>query len=496
MIQHILLVAAREFRQIAATRSFWFTLLILPVALAVGPLAQSLLGDSDTRSVMLIDGGSGAGQAVAQRLDLDEQQRVLGAVSRYVERYDLESVDPSASWAQHDRWYTDAEAAQFAAEGGADAVAKKLAAAAPEGTPAFEAPDPYYEIVDTPAKLATADPGQLDALVQPYLDPPEKSDLRKTDYILYVPERVTPQTPVRVWSNGRVSPGFVQTVQSVLTGTMRVQYLQDAGLNPQQAAAANSLVPAIKIHTPPPGSGREKVLIQSILPLLLAYILLMSLLLSGSWMLQGTVEERSNKLIETVLACISPDELMYGKLFGTVAVGLVMVAFWLLCAVAAAFATQGMIADFLRPALAPLASPGTALTMIYFFLAGYVMVSMIFLAIGAMSDSFRDAQSYLTPVILVIAMPFAFIAQAVMSQSGGLAVQVMTWIPIYTPFTMLARLGSGVPMLEVIGAGLLLAAFIVVEFIFLGRVFRHSLLASGEKASFRQIGQLMRRREA
>ncbi|WP_109808086.1 ABC transporter permease [Sphingosinithalassobacter portus] len=496
MIQHILLVAAREFRQIAATRSFWFTLLILPVALAVGPLAQSFLGDSDTRNVMLIDGGSGAGRAVAQRIELDEQQRVLGALARYVERYGLESVDPAAPWAQHDRWYTDADAAQFAADGGADAVAKKLAAAAPKGTPEFEAPEANYEIVKTPADIAAAPPAQLDALVKPYLDPPEDSDLRKLDYVLYVPERVTPQTPVRIWSNGRVSPGFVQTVQSVLTGTMRVQYLQDAGLSAQQSVAANTLVPAIRINSPPPGGGREKVLIQSILPLLLAYILLMSLLLSGSWMLQGTVEERSNKLIETVLACISPNELMYGKLFGTVAVGLVMVLFWAVCAAGVAFAAHGQIADMMRLAIAPVATPGVILTMLYFFLAGYVMVSMIFLAIGAMSDSFRDAQSYLTPVILVIAMPFAFIAQAVMSQTGGLAVQVMTWIPLYTPFTMLARLGSGVPMLEVIGAGVLLAAFIAVEFIFLGRVFRHSLLAAGEKASLKQIGQLMRRREA
>ena len=134
--------------------------------------------------------------------------------------------------------------------------------------------------------------------------------------------------------------------------------------------------------------------------------------------------------------------------------------------------------------------------MLYFFLAGYLMVSMIFLAIGAMSDSFRDAQSYLTPVILVIAMPFVFIAQAVLGESGATIVQVMTWIPLYTPFTMLARLGSGVPLWEVLGAGALLAGFIVLEFVFLGRVFRASLLASGEKPTLARLGQLMRRRSA
>ena len=41
MFQHILLVAAREFRQIAMTRSFWITLLILPAAFAVGPSSRA-----------------------------------------------------------------------------------------------------------------------------------------------------------------------------------------------------------------------------------------------------------------------------------------------------------------------------------------------------------------------------------------------------------------------------------------------------------------------
>ena len=71
------------------------------------------------------------------------------------------------------------------------------------------------------------------------------------------------------------------------------------------------------------------MLVRSILPLAAAYLLMISLMLSGSWMLQGTVEERSNKLLETVLACVSPEELMNGKLLGTAGVGLFMIAVWI-----------------------------------------------------------------------------------------------------------------------------------------------------------------------
>ena len=47
------------------------------------------------------------------------------------------------------------------------------------------------------------------------------------------------------------------------------------------------------VSTPAPGGGREQMLVRSVVPLLSAYILLMSLLLSGNWILQGLVEERS-----------------------------------------------------------------------------------------------------------------------------------------------------------------------------------------------------------
>jgi len=124
------------------------------------------------------------------------------------------------------------------------------------------------------------------------------------------------------------------------------------------------------------------------------------------------------------------------------------------------------------------------------------MISMIFLTIGAMSDSFRDAQSYLSPVMLVIAMPFAIIAQAVLRDPSSLGVRIMSWIPIYTPFTMLARLGAGVPLWEVVGCGLTLAAFIAIEVVLLGRVFRASLLGAGSKPNLARIGRLMRGRDS
>ena len=157
-------------------------------------------------------------------------------------------------------------------------------------------------------------------------------DAKPVDYVLLIPREIRRRAR---WSGcGPIASRaeLRATVQDVLTRDLRARFLAARACRAAAAQARDAIAPALAISTPPPGGGaREAMLVRSILPLAAAYLLMISLMLSGSWMLQGTVEERSNKLLETVLACISPEELMYGKLLGTVGVGLSMIAVWIGC---------------------------------------------------------------------------------------------------------------------------------------------------------------------
>jgi len=57
---------------------------------------------------------------------------------------------------------------------------------------------------------------------------------------------------------------------------------------------------------------------------------------------------------------------------------------------------------------------------------------------------------------------------------------------------MLARLGTGVSVAEIAGTSALLVAFMVLELMFLGRLFRASLLSAG-KPAWREIFDKVRR---
>ena len=114
------------------------------------------------------------------------------------------------------------------------------------------------------------------------------------------------------------------------------------------------------------------------------------------------------------------------------------------------------------------------------------------LAIGGMSDSMREAQGYLMPVLLAILMPITFLMQAIIAGTGGVMVEILTWVPLWTPFAVLARLGVGIPTWEVIGSGLVLAAFTALSLIMVGRLFRASLLAQGQRPNLREVIARMR----
>ena len=454
-MNNILLVARREFRQIVQMKSFWVTLLLIPIALALGPIVADSLDEDEATKVMLVDRSGGAIAAtIEDRFALEEDRTALARLARYVRRHGLERADPDAPWTQYDRWYTEGE--------------------------------PNYQFVEAPDALATAEGEALEAAVEDVIDPDEGDE--EASYVVLVDENYEQRPVVRLWSNDTPRTSFVTTLQDVLTTDLRGRLLTADGLSPERAAAVQAAQPAIAVTTPKPGDGaREALLVRSIVPLALAYILMMSLMLSGSWMLQSSVEERSNKLLESLLACVRAEELMWGKLIGTVAVGLSMILVWAIFAGIAGFAFSGAVADFLRPALEPVSDPLIILAILYFFVMGYVAVSIIFLAIGSMSDTMNEAQGFLMPVLFAILLPVTFVIQAILAGNSGPMVQALTWIPLWTPFTVLARLGTGIETWEVLGSGALLAGFVVLEFVYLGRLFRASLLATGQKPGLKVL---------
>jgi ABC-2 type transport system permease protein len=432
----ILLVALREFRQAAKTRGFRIMLFGLPLVFALWVTGVRYFAPPSNSAYIVYDAGNGA---------------VAGAIDR---RIDQDTSRPGS-------------APNF------------LRAEIPSGTVTDKGADAFGAWV---APL-------LKGSVQTKFGP------RQLVAAIYIPANYgNAGTTVRIWTSGAPETQLIAAVRAGLTEIVQLRALVEGGTALQTARRVQALRAPIIETQPSAGSGRAGVVIRSAAPLATMYLLLMVSIMSGSMMVQGVLEERSNKLLESILACIRPDQLMNGKLFGLAAIGLLLVAVWVGLALLAAYTMTGPVGDFLRPAVAALNQPWMIAALLFYFMAGYLVVSLMFLAIGSVSNSPQDAQSLLMPLIWALMIPIILMMTAVLRDPGSLFPRVLSWIPIYTPFAMLARLGSGVQTWEVAGSGMLLAAFLALEFALIGRIFEGNILSTGQPPTWNAIAKMILRK--
>jgi len=487
-MNRILLVARRDFLQIIATRAFKITLLIVPLMLGLVILGTSFMRPPPTVAYIVADRGGSIAPVVAHRVELDYQRQVLSDLSAYAARWKLPPPGNSQTGYQPD----DAAVEAFTAHGGAEGALARMHP--PASVPSFKPPPPSYLRVAVP-KDVPVDQGAeaFGRAIAPYLanDIQTPQGKRPLAVAVYVPA----QGLLRLWSNGRGGNSLIDLIQQERSHQLRMTLLAENGVAPAAAAHIENLEAPVAVTAPPVGGGRSQMMVRSIVPLALVYLLLTAALITGGMMLQGVIEERSNRLLEAVLACVEPRELMVGKLVGLGAVGLTIVAFWIGCALLAAFSVEGVVADYLRPSLAALSQPWMIPVLAFYFFSGYLMLAMLYLTIGSLSNSMQDAQAYLMPVTMGIIVPVFMMMSGVIRNPSGWLPSVMSWIPIYAPFAMLARLGSGVSAAEILGTGLLLVVFVTLELMLLGRVFRASLLNTGQPPKLGAFVKLMLRRE-
>jgi ABC-2 type transport system permease protein len=76
----------------------------------------------------------------------------------------------------------------------------------------------------------------------------------------------------------------------------------------------------------------------------------------------------------------------------------------------------------------------------------------------------------------------------------GTVATILTWIPLYTPFTMMNRAAADPPLLELVGATLLMIAAALFLLWAAGRIFRVGILRSGNRPKLAEVVQWLRGR--
>ena len=84
--------------------------------------------------------------------------------------------------------------------------------------------------------------------------------------------------------------------------------------------------------------------------------------------------------------------------------------------------------------------------------------------------------SLLTVIMMVPLLTMTFIPK---DPNGPLA-RLLSWIPIYTPFTMMNRAAADPPLLDLIGTLVLLIVVTATSLWMAGKIFRIGILRTGQ----------------
>jgi ABC-2 type transport system permease protein len=215
-----------------------------------------------------------------------------------------------------------------------------------------------------------------------------------------------------------------------------------------------------------------------------AVLLLISIMSSAGYLIQGTALEKENKVVEVLLSSTNPEEILAGKLLGLGGAGLLQVGVWFSMigvggvAFAGALAGMGVEIPFLAIGFG-----------ILFFALGYLFTGSLMLSSGSLGSNQRESQQWSMVWAFMTASPMVFMGMF-LEDPHNVAALVMTWIPFTAPLTMMLRMAldaGGVAWWEIAGSLVVLLGSTYLAIQLGARLFRVGLLLTGARPKLREI---------
>jgi ABC-2 type transport system permease protein len=217
---------------------------------------------------------------------------------------------------------------------------------------------------------------------------------------------------------------------------------------------------------------------------LFSYFLIISIFMSGGYLLQGVVEEKEGRIVEVLLSSISARELMMGKILGLGALGLTQMLLWGGGLFTLSFYVQSETSikiEFLPASIMPV--------VLIYFLLGYLLFASIYAAVGALSTTLRESQQISGAIASLAIIPVMFFFY-VMDKPNSLLVNVLSHVPFFTPTLMMMRIATTeVPLTDLLTTTAVLAISTYLMTRVAAKIFRIGILSTGKRPT---VGEMLR----
>jgi ABC-2 type transport system permease protein len=509
-MKYAFLVAWREFVESAKAKGFWISLFLMPLILFLSIQVPVFLEQkaTPTRYYVLLDQSGEFAPIIDGTLERNYQRQVLDALNEYAAKYSVHPAaaptqSPAPALAEFSQGNPHA-LSDFTSKGGKDFFLAQLQPLLRPGAPAFKEPRRQYQMVRFPDGLDTnADLGSVARDLRPYLRGDRTVERKGSPVDLYaavlIPRDVArqivrphqhsaePSHQIQFWSKdvtaAKVGFGLAQEIEQAVNGEVRRREYLAKGVDSSLVSDIEHTYAPFATLNPKKEAGKETVtgtdVIRQWAPSGFVYLLWLAIFVIIQMLLNNTIEEKSNRIIEVLLSSVTPGELMMGKLFGIAAVGLTMVGAWMAALFGILSWKAGGASQIAGQLLAILKTSNLIPLFCLYFLLGYLLYAAIILSIGSVCNTIKEAQSYMGVLTVFLMVPLTTMTYIPKDPNGGVA-RLLSWIPIYTPFTMMNRANADPPLVDLIGTFVLLVASTALALWMCGKIFRIGILRTGQ----------------
>lgn len=343
----------------------------------------------------------------------------------------------------------------------------------------------------------------------------EESFKKKYDSLGYAAFLIVPQVDInkpegiRLHSRKTLSITTKSRIDRKVNKAIEQKRLQGANIPADKYESIKSDIDVIS--TIDSGDG-EKTGVEGaarIMALALGMLIYITLLIYGSMVMRGVMEEKMNRISEVIVSSVKPFQLMLGKIIGIGAVGITQFLIWIvlitvLTSLLPAFGPDmaKQIADDGSGAMNEAAKASAVaqfsqglqnlpiglmlFSFLFYFIGGYLVYASLFAAIGSVSEDLQDAQQLMFPVMMPIILGFVILTKAMQEPSGGLAM-FGSMFPLTSPIVMIGRIPFGVPVWELLASMTILILFFLFCTWLAGRIYRTGILMYGKKGSWKEM---------
>ena len=308
-----------------------------------------------------------------------------------------------------------------------------------------------------------------------------------------------------LYSNQQISLSVSNEIRNQLEKIIEHQKLKAAGIDLTILAEAESTVKiSTKIISENGNTSNSQAEASMGIGFICGILIYMFIFMYGTMVMRGVIEEKTSRIVEVIISSVKPFQLMMGKILGVALVGLTQFVLWILLtfviATIAEFAfmdVSSITTEVNREQQSNILSEISDITgginllqifisFIFYFLAGYLMYSALFAAVGSAVDAEADTQQFVLPITIPLLFSFILIQPIMENPDGSLAFW-MSIIPFTSPVIMMVRLPFGVDNWELaLSVAILILSFILTTWL-AGKIYRTGILMYGKKASYKEL---------